>query len=245
MERQLVYTHRFFLTAGECNGQKVLPVTMLAMRAIETATEHANMLGIGWTTLSQYGLGWVLSRLTFEMDRYPAANENYSLTTWIESSGHYLSERCFEVRDAAENIIGYIRSTWAAIDVNNRTAGDLSGLPLQELSVAGRECPIKPQERLRTLEGDIETSSYRFGYCDIDFNRHVNTVRYIELVLNHWPLEWFDTYMIPRFQITFMKETRCGDLATLRVSTVDGLSSCEVVVNDTRVATSRVFWRKI
>ena len=48
---------------------------------------------------------------------------------------------------------------------------------------------------------------YTFRYSDIDFNRHVNTLRYICVILNMFPLEFYDSHFIGRFEITFMKET--------------------------------------
>ena len=42
------YIHEYFLTASECNVKQQMPFTMLAQRVIEVATEHANILGVGY-----------------------------------------------------------------------------------------------------------------------------------------------------------------------------------------------------
>ena len=43
---ELAYVNHYLLTAGECNPEQQLPVTLAAARIIETATEHANLLGV-------------------------------------------------------------------------------------------------------------------------------------------------------------------------------------------------------
>ena len=53
------YTHTYLLTAGECNAQGIMPVTLFAARVIEVATFHANGLGVGYDRLIADGLAWV------------------------------------------------------------------------------------------------------------------------------------------------------------------------------------------
>ena len=37
-------------------------------------------------------------------------------------------------------------------------------------------------------------------YCDVDFNRHVNSSRYIELLLVRWSLDFHDRNRLTRFE---------------------------------------------
>lgn len=73
---QIEYTHEYFLTAAQCNPQKELPVGTLVQEIIEVATEHANLIGVGATPLGEHNATWVLSRIAFEMSRYPSMEEH-------------------------------------------------------------------------------------------------------------------------------------------------------------------------
>ena len=84
-----ILTNTWFLTAGETDARSLMPITLMAARAIETATEHANALGIGYTELAEHRLGWVLARLSIEVLRYPGINETYSMSTWIEGYNRF------------------------------------------------------------------------------------------------------------------------------------------------------------
>ncbi len=210
------YIKHYTLTAPECNPQAMMPLTLLANRVIETATYHANELGVGYARLLKDGKAWVLSRLSIEMQRWPAVSEDYSLRTWIEGFNRHFSERDFEITDGNGNVLGYARSIWMAIDINGRQGGDLSMLDALRDTVNDRPCPMEKIRRFTPI-GDSATykSMYRFRYCDCDFNRHVNTVRYIELIQNRWDLDFYDRYQVSRFDIAFMHEAKCGQEAAL------------------------------
>jgi len=215
-ERKSVLTKTWFLTAGETDAHGLMPVTLIAARCIEVATEHANILGIGYADLKEHCLGWVLARLTIEMVRYPGINETYSMSTWIEGYNRRFSDRCFEMTDSDGNIVAYIRSMWVAINMNTRALADLTQVEASRYLTVERYCPVA-KDRAPMIEKDAPTEhgSYTFRYCDIDFNRHVNTIRYLDLVLNQRSLEFYDRNCIRRLSVSFEHECRFGETAEL------------------------------
>ncbi len=83
---KVLHTHHYHLTAAQCNAQSELAPSQLIQQIIEVATEHADILGVGFKDLQRHGNLWVLSRVAFEMKRFPRLLEDYSLTTWIEAA---------------------------------------------------------------------------------------------------------------------------------------------------------------
>ncbi|MDE6835460.1 MAG: hypothetical protein K2J03_00705, partial [Muribaculaceae bacterium] len=61
-----------------------------------------------------------------------------------------------------------------------------------------------------------ETLLYTFRYNDIDFYRHVNTVRYVSLLLNSYSLEEFDKSFIRRLELSFLHEGNFGETVEIR-----------------------------
>ncbi|MDE6269571.1 MAG: hypothetical protein K2M12_01785, partial [Muribaculaceae bacterium] len=172
--RQALFTSHYNLTAGEADAQSLMPVTLVVEHLIEAATRHANSLNIGYEELRTAGIGWVLSRLSLEMERYPRINEDYAINTWIESYNRRYSERNFDIEDAGGNILGRARSTWVAIDMQNRTMADLSQLGSDAFPCLDRPCPVEPARRLQPLPADAGSEELRFRYGDFDFNRPFN-----------------------------------------------------------------------
>lgn len=216
-------SQHYILTAGASNAAHRLPLPLLVSQIIDLASVHANMLGFGSEAMDPMGIGWVLSRLTVQMDKWPRTDSSYGITSWIESWNRRFSSRCFCITDTGGNAIGYIRTIWMVIDVVTHKGGTTDRLNFRPELVSGRKCPIPLQEKHITLEklegspgeGVLSRTPYVFRYTDIDFYRHVNTVRYIDLLLNQYTIEDFDTHMIGRFEIAFMHEAHYGEQAVI------------------------------
>lgn len=238
-----IYSQTYFLTAGECGAEGKMPLTLLVARIIEAATNHANSLGIGYSRLIELDLAWVLSRVSIEIDSLPGINDTYVMNTWIESTNRLFSERCFSVTSPDGRVHASARTTWAAICISTRRAASPAVLGSVLFPSDPPPCPVAPARRTPTLPDDAESSEYTFRYCDIDFNRHVNTVRYVELIQNHWPLDWYDSHSIARFDIAFHHECHFGETVAIRVATDPSLiSACELLVENTRMVTANIQW---
>ena len=48
-------------------------------------------------------------------------------------------------------------------------------------------------------------------YNDVDINGHINSVKYIEHVLDLWDLDWYRQHQIKRFEIAYVAEAHQGD----------------------------------
>lgn len=211
-----VFGQGYFLTPAECNPQGRMPITLLINRLIEVATLHANQLGIGFASLVDRGETWVLSRVAVEMRRYPRWNEHYRVLTWVCSINRLFSERDFEIIDGEGEVLGHARTVWAVMNTNTRQVADISRMEWVRELIPDKECPVAKPSRLRPLTA-FESSPYRFTYCDLDFNRHVNSSRYIELLLNQWGLEFHDHHRLTRFEIAYLREAVYGETVEVRM----------------------------
>lgn len=238
-----IYSHTYQLTAGEAGPESCMPLALLAGRVIEVATEHANALRIGYEQLIAREIGWVLSRMSIEVLRYPEINEEYTVTTWIESYNRRFSERCFIIKDAGGCAVAYVRTVWAAIDMRSRALADLSEVEPEALPCADIECPVGRVGRIVIVnDADCERESYTFRYSDLDFNRHVNTVRYLDLILNHWQLGHYDCMAVGRLDIIFSHECYFGDTVELFVANDGDVSLCELRRGGCRAVAARIKW---
>ena len=240
-----IFSQTFFLTAGECNAEGRIPLTLLISRIIEVATNHANSLGIGYATLVKIDLAWVLSRVSVEIASLPGINDTYVLNTWIESTNRLFSERCFTITDSEGRIYVHARTTWAAISISTRRAANPGQLGAVMFPAEPPHCPVATAKRTPALPDTAESGEYTFRYCDIDFNRHVNTVRYIGLILDRWTLDWYDRNEIGRFDIAFHHECHFGETVELRTFTDDDrLSACELLLNGNHMVSANIYWRE-
>lgn len=246
MNPETEHSRSYFLSAGESNAEGLMPLTLMVERLIEISTEHANSLGIGYAELIKKNIGWVLSRVSLEMYRYPRINETYVLTTWIESYNRFFSERNIAVTAPGGEVLGYARTVWVAMDFEKRALANLTQLDRRCFPVADLPCPIDRTPTLAPAGEGATAVPYTFKYCDLDFNRHVNTVRYIELLLNQKSLEHYDAFVAGRFDIHFHHECRYDQTVELRVESADGSDTFDIVTPDGKHAiVARIKWKEI
>lgn len=210
------FTMEFYVSVNDANACQMLSMAKAVTAIIDISILHANRLGIGNPDMSSATFGWVLSRLSLEMAQWPAITESFTITTWITSWNRRFSERCYEFHDAEGRTIGFARSIWMIIDTSTRASIGLDTLSLDPSLISARACPIPRQAKHRPFEGEAEFKR-RFGYADIDAYRHVNTVRYVEMILNCVPLEEMDRSLPRRFELSFLNEGKYGELAYIRM----------------------------
>ena len=75
-------------------------------------------------------------------------------------------------------------------------------------------------------------------YNDVDINGHINSVKYIEHVLDLWPIEWYREHQVKRFEIAYVAEAHGGDqLSFYREQGADGAFNVRIVkTGDVEVA---------
>lgn len=190
-------------------------IAALGAAVLNTAGADAHGKGFGVDALHAGNHSWVLSRIALEFDRRPEQYTDYAVATWISDYGRVLSTRNFTLTDAAGSEFGRAVSQWAMIDLGTRSAVDLSWVG-REHRDAVVDLP-SPTDKPRKIREVVPTLSreHRVVYSDIDFNRHVNTMRYIEMMIDMLPVEWLARERPVRLDLHFLRECRFGQTLTV------------------------------
>lgn len=208
---------------------------VLGNHLLNVADISANNKSIGFDVLSKERCAWVLSRLVIEMNRMPQRDEKFCIETWVENVYRLFTDRNFAISDENEEIIGYARSVWAMINLDTRKPLDL--LSIHEGRVAeylcDRPCPIDKPTRLK-IANDVASETIKVKYGDIDINGHVNSIRYIEHILDVFPVSIYKDKRVKRFEIAYIAESVSGDSLSFYVDDRgDDIYDVEVKKNDT------------
>ena len=185
-------------------------IPALGAAVLNIAGVDAHGKGFGVDALNADDRSWVLSRIAFEFDSRPGQYADYTVATWISDYGRVLSTRNFTLADVEGREFGRTVSQWAMIDLKTRAAVDLSGVGREHDDAVVDIAP--PTDRPRKIrEVHLEKIvQHPVVYSDIDFNRHVNTMRYIEMMLDMLPIEWLSREEPVRLDVHFLRECRYG-----------------------------------
>ena len=193
-------------------GRVTIP--MIGNYLMHAASSHAASRGFGFSDMTRKHTAWVLSRMAIDIERYPEMSEPVTLYTWVGEVGRFFTERCFELVDSEGRSVCYARSIWAAIDMETRRP---TPLDFEALSVylSDRHCPIEKPEKITAIENDVEGVPYIVKYSDLDINGHLNSIKYMEHLLDMFELDLFRQKEVKRFEISYLSEGMYGMELTL------------------------------
>ena len=208
--------YEFMAEPFHCDFSKRLFMGHLGNHLLNAADFHADHRGFGMTQLNPRHKTWVLSRLAIEMETMPTEYTKFNVETWIESVMKYFTNRNFRISDAADagKTYGYGRSIWALIDTDTRQPQnilDVEGGAIAKYVNTEKECPIDGLSRVKMGNNARLAASIDTHYSDVDVNGHINSVKYIEHVLDLFGIDWYKEHRIRRFDIAYVAESHYGD----------------------------------
>ena len=169
------------------------------------AYRHADARGFGSTS----SLGWVIARMGVHVERVPLEKERLRVDTWIRNLYHGFTDRCVRMVDKDGNEVVSMIATFAMIDLETRTSVDLNG----DIGVEMNGCLV-PDEQMafrripslnRTPVEEV-TFKRRPHYSDIDVNGHMNSIRYIDHILDAMPIEYIKSHDLTDIVVAYMQE---------------------------------------
>lgn len=185
----------------------------------QAASEHAEKLGASVLVLISKNLTWVLSRYHIEIFRYPLWKESFQMTTWPSVQRGLFALREFEARDQQKNLLAVATTSWMLLDINTKKPVPLADhLP---------EYPRDPRRAIadafnplpRAGRMDLELP-FRVQRRDLDWNRHVNNVVYIEWAVETAPLDILENFHPAEIEVDFRAEAFVGETVLSRAEVV-------------------------
>jgi len=223
------YSYEFDIKYQEVDDRKRLRLYNLENYLLEVAGRVADDLGFGIAHLHPMGLTWILTRLSVEMTELPRPNEHVRFETWIESNAHMLSTRDFRIyKQSASHqpseewqLIGQCKSVWAVLDMEKREIVNCFDDPIFEGAIDGEVIEMA-RIRMTTIPEPTGSMPHPVVYSDLDYNKHCNSCKYLEAMLNAYRPDYYDKKV--RLDINYSKEVMLGDeLTTYYLVTDDGV----------------------
>jgi len=237
---------KFHIESYVCDFTEKATLSVICNFIVEAASTHAQQRGFGYEQILKRNVAWVLSRLSVEMYEYPEHNRDLTVETWIESVNHFYTQRCYRFIDEKGTTVGYARTIWAAIDVTTRRPIDLltwrSDMP--DYVETERECVVEKMQKIPPVENIEPCMGYSVRYSNIDINKHMSAIKYIEHIIDVFDLDMFKEKFIHKFDIVYLAEGRYGDKLKLYKQNI---SENEYIIDTKKdnnsICRSRIVWK--
>lgn len=209
-----VGSYEFLAEPFHCDYSQHLFMGHLGNHLLNAADFHSNDRGYGMSVLGPQHRTWVLSRLAIEMERMPKAYDHFTVETWVESVMKFFTSRNFAISASDGSVLGYGKSVWAMIDTQSRQPVDIFSINdglIKEYVETEKPCPIAKSGRVKVTADAELVRTIDTYYNDVDVNGHINSIKYIEHVLDLFDIDFYKANRLKRLEVAYVAETYQGD----------------------------------
>ncbi len=206
-----IWTETVRVRSSDVTPRGTASVLALADSFQEAAGRHAAALGVSMQDLLAEGRAWVLAHVRLEIDRLPQWTEEVTIETWPSGL-----ERLFALREVVflgEEGRPFARGTsaWLVIDTERRRPARPPAA-LYDIDPPDRPPPLdRSLDDLPPPDRVDRERTFTVRYHDLDLNRHVNNVRYLEWALETLPAEVLDRRLCTGVAFQFEAEATLGN----------------------------------
>ncbi|HEY7723764.1 MAG TPA: acyl-ACP thioesterase domain-containing protein [Anaeromyxobacteraceae bacterium] len=181
----------------------------------ESASRHAEALGVGEPALRARGLAWVLWRQRIEVLRLPCRGEELAVETWPSGVERLAAQRDFRVTAAGGDELVRARTAWLVMDLASRR-------PVRpDRALEGRL--REPASHVLEWAGDLPdlpaaSLERRFAvrFADLDANLHVNNTTYLAWALEAVSQDDWRERVLAALEVAFAAECGLGSTVLSR-----------------------------
>lgn len=198
---------------------RLKPSAMLYF-AQEVATGHCDLLQLGWETLAEKGVFWVVVRTRLQVDRMPVAGESLTVETWPMPTTRSAFPRATAAYDREGKPVFRCLSLWVLVDIASRKMVLPANADIAlEGVVRGGELAV-PGSFLPKEGGTLHCRNV--VYTDLDKNGHVNNTRYIDWVDDLLDSQFHREHSLKEMTVCYQSEALEGDKVALSWQIADG-----------------------
>jgi acyl-ACP thioesterase len=188
MDQAWKYRQCYDVRRYEANASGSATVRTIANYMTDAAINNADTLGYPMEELAKQDIYWVLTNLYVKFFEFPKMGDRVSINTWASQVNRLFFRREFEVMGAAGQTYALAMSRWVLININNRKVERVPADMMLALSPEDPEFAIEdPKSAVLSQAESPVAGSFRVRLSDIDRNKHVSNVHYIDWVVESAP----------------------------------------------------------
>lgn len=192
--------------------EKMLPTTAMNYFQ-EISTNQGNDLGIGGDFLKENNLAWFLVKYVIRFNDYPMYQDAVTVTTRATGMEKYCATRRFTIEDETGNAMVVADTQWLMINRETEKMERIDEHP----EFNAYECYEKGEPIFKKIQkiNKIEMEKmFNVRFLDIDFNKHVNHVKYLAWAIEVLPLEVVKTMVLREAKMVYKAQCFYGDQVT-------------------------------
>ncbi len=206
-----IFTHEYRVRHNEADASGRMSVPALGDCMLDIAGLHADQIDWGIDNLQHSGLTWVIAGMKFKICRMPKIDSRFKIETHVAGYSRISTQRDFVAFDD-EGKIAEASSEWLIINMENRRPVFINDFVPQLEEVCITEGALPKFKHLRQSKMDISAQYQRcILYSDIDINRHLYSMRYLQMALDTFDFNYLSEFAIKEIDVNFISEVLFGE----------------------------------
>ncbi len=213
---------------------------------LEAAWAHAKVMDWGYDQLQSQHMFWVLSRMYVHIEKYPSWQDKITLNTWSAGTdGMYAYREFILVNEQGETLLT-ANTAWLILNVTSKKIILLRDYKETFPRFKGNSVCREPQ-RLRPHKHYPELSFSPVLFSDLDINKHFNSVKSLERVLDHFGIDFLNQFEPESIEINYLKEGLAGDRLAVSTEKSEENAYLSSIVRESDlsdISTMKTTWRR-
>ncbi len=173
---------------------------------------HSDAVGYGAKDLSKTGVTWILLDWKIKTIRRPEYGEVLTVKTWGRNPTKFSIHRDYELYDDKGNLCVIGTSKWVLIDINKGKLTRITQEILDSYEIETKCVFENPEiEKIEIPQEFEKTMLYTVNRKDIDINKHMHNLYYLDLAYEALPDEAYENRPYNNVRITYKKEIKFGE----------------------------------
>ncbi len=204
------YQQQITIKSYQTNQYGKASISSLFNIMLEAAWAHAQVMDWGYYSLKSNNLFWVLSRMYFQVEKYPAWQDRITLNTWSAGTDGIYAYREYIVEDEQGAVILRASSAWLILDMESHKIFRLSDYKTTFPKLVNSNACRNPK-RIKPGVHSEKLNFYPVLFSELDINKHFNSVKYVERVLDDYGIDFLNSHEPSELEVNYLKEGVAGD----------------------------------
>lgn len=211
----LKYSKTIAILPSQLNSEGALGMANTFDLFMDTATEAAGEMGVGWDLLRKKGLFWITVKARVRFIRSPEVLDTVEVATWPEQPGEKRCNRYYTIRKGGE-LLAVGKTEWAIVSMLTRKPQDMAKVLPQGYVYPAESASPDPFPLIDEQFPDPPYHAHRVAALDIDMARHMNNVAYVRAIINSFSSKEWKKLNITQMDIIFRSSAVEGDILQLQ-----------------------------
>ncbi|MCL2369610.1 MAG: thioesterase [Firmicutes bacterium] len=173
----------------------------------DIATEHANILDIGYRKMMSMKCFWVLTKVSAEVVKNPSMCERVKILTYPRKPSPVEATRDYYILDSKGEVLVRGSSKWCVLDFANKKIRRTSDVfSYTDEYYYPKDAISGGCTRLRPPADGKVIGDYEVKITDLDTNVHMNNAKYANLLLDYENIDFVQKYDLKCFEINYLGE---------------------------------------